>query len=373
LKPNDNTSVAIPVTHSQLNHLVRAYHKKRRALMIWGATGIGKSQEVREAARAIAKDMNLEYSEKIKDINDEKKFIIVDMRLSQMDPSDLRGIPIFDKEKQSTVWLPPETFPRKGHGIIFFDEINLAAPLVQASAYEIILDRRLGVYTVPDGFMLVAAGNRQEDRASVYELASPLKNRFGHCQLQIPSVEEWTDWAVRHEIDIRIIGYLQWKRTSLFTFDPKVKENAFATPRSWEFCSDLIKDVPSTDIENLQLLASTEIGVGTAGELTQFIRIKDKLKDIKYYLKDPETCEIPNESDGMDLVWALITSIAEYYRQENDVKTLTSIIILLKRMTEEYSVFTLKLMASTDKGLVPKLVKIREAHDLAKKLSMFFE
>lgn len=122
-------------------------------------------------------------------------------------------------------------FPRKGNGIIFFDELNLAPPLVQASAYQLILDRRLGTYTVPNGFLLIAAGNRLEDRASVFEMSAPLKNRFGHCQLREPSVEGWTRWAVDHDIDMRIIGFLNFRRTALYTFDPKLKENAFATPR----------------------------------------------------------------------------------------------------------------------------------------------
>ena len=368
-----NVATAIEVDHKTLKQLIKLYYKAGKSLFIWGTTGIGKSQQVRETARELARELELEYSEDIRDINKEDKFLVIDVRLSQMDPSDLRGIPVWDKEQRATIWLPPESFPRKGKGIIFFDEMNLAPPLVQASAYQMILDRRLGTYIVPDGYMLVGAGNRLEDRANVFEMASPLKNRFGHCQLNVPSVEAWTDWAAKHEIDVRIIGYLNYKQSMLFTFNSKLKENAFATPRSWEATSNLIKDIPSTDLTWLQTVAATQVGVGAASELATFIRIKDRLKPIDYYLKNPEKCELPDESREMDLIWALITSLAEYYKAHTDIKTLTNIVKLLRRLNEEYAVFTLKLLTAVDKQCSRKLIKIPEASKLAKALANFLD
>jgi MoxR-like ATPase len=142
----EQVSVAVQVRHDQLKELVKLYYKAKKALFVWGATGVGKSQVVRQAAMEIAQELGLEYTEDVKHLNDEKYFVVIDIRLSQSDPSDLRGIPIYDKEHMATVWLPPELFPRKGYGIIFFDELNLSPPLVQASAYQLILDRRLGTY-----------------------------------------------------------------------------------------------------------------------------------------------------------------------------------------------------------------------------------
>jgi len=366
-------AAAVEVTHNELKGLVKLYYKARRALFTWGATGCGKSQTVRQAAMEIAQELKLEYTEDIKHINDPKYFLVIDIRLSQCDPSDLRGIPIYDKEKMATVWLPPEMFPRQGFGIIFFDELNLAPPLVQASAYQLILDRRLGTYVVPEGFMLVAAGNRLEDRASVFEMSAPLKNRFGHCQLKEPSVEAWTRWAVDHEIDMRIIGFLNFRRTAIYGFDPKLKENAFPTPRAWQHLSELIKDIKSDQVALIQQISSTQVGVGTAGELATFIRIKDKLKEMKYYLDHPDDCDLPDENTQPDLIWALITSFAEYYKDHTDANTLTKIIGVLKRMNEEYAVFTLKLMVTVDRTLTQKIIKIPAASKLARKLIDFFE
>jgi len=216
------SQVAIKVTHAQLEDAICKFYKAKRALFIWGTMGIGKSHKVRDAARRIAKELGLKVDERnlkygsLEHINDPEYFLVIDIRLSQCDPSDLRGIPVWEKEKAATQWLPPTTFPRKGFGIIFFDELNLAPNLVQASAYQFILDRGLGEYMVPDGYAVFAAGNRLEDRANVFEMSAPLSNRMGHVQLDPPHVKPWTDWAAKHNIDPRVIGYLNFMQGSLF-------------------------------------------------------------------------------------------------------------------------------------------------------------
>jgi len=366
-------ATAVEISHEELKALVKIYYEAKKALFVWGGTGIGKSQTIKQSAYEIATSLKLEFTDDVKSVNDESKFVVIDIRLSQMDPSDLRGIPIFDKDKQATVWLPPDYFPRQGRGIIFFDELNLAPPLVQASAYQLILDRRLGTYQVPEGYMLVAAGNRLEDRASVFEMAAPLKNRFGHCQLREPSVEAWTKWAVDKNIDMRLIGFLNFRRTALYQFDPRLKENAFPTPRSWEHVSNLINKLSSNDLVKIQQIVATQVGVGMAGEFATFIRVKDKLKPMEYYLKDPEHCDLPDENTQPDLIWALITAFGEHYKANPDVPTLTKIIGVLRRMNEEYAVFTLKLMVTVDRQLTQKIIKIKEASKLARKLIDFFE
>jgi hypothetical protein len=234
---------------------------------------------------------------------------------------------------------------------------------IQSSAYQLVLDHRLGSYEIPEGYCQLAAGNRLEDRASTFELASPLKNRFGHCMLKIPSVEDWTKWAITHDVDVRVIGFLNYRRDNLFTFDPKMKENSFATPRSWSFTSDQIKEIDNKELDWLQLVAATNLGIGIAGEFAQFIRIKDRLKTMDYYLKDPENCDLPKEGTEMDLLWALVTSFAEYYKGHTDAKTLASMIKLLGRLNEEFTIFTLELMIAVDRALPSKLGWITEAQN----------
>jgi len=362
------TQVAIKVTHSQLEQVIIKYYKSKRALFIWGTMGIGKSHVIRQAARTIAAELKKTYTEDLSKINDENYFLVIDVRLSQCDPSDLRGIPVWDKDKGATRWLPPSTFPRAGYGIILFDELNLSPPLVQASAYQFILDRRLGEYIVPEGYSVIGAGNRLEDRANVFEMAAPLSNRMGHVQLDPPSVDDWTVWAAKHDIDPRVMGYLNFKQGSLFAFDPTLKEKSFGTPRSWEFVSDLIKDIPTENLPLLKLYVGSLVGEGEATSFTGFLKLREELAPIAEYFKKPETIAIPEK---VDLQWALITSIAEYYKAHNTDATLLSMVKLLKRFSEEYAVFTLKLAYAIDPSIQSKLQRIPEATNLAQKLWKF--
>jgi len=369
-----NVDVARVVDHATLKHLLKVYYEARKALFIWGSIGIGKSELVRQVGKDLAKELkdkdgkplNLEYSESIRDINNVKKFVVIDIRLSQMDPSDLRGIPVWDKEAGCTRWLAPSTFPRQGYGLIFFDELNLSAPLVQASAYQMILNRQLGEYLIPDGFGLIAAGNRLEDRANIFDMAKPLCNRMGHVQLNPPSPEKWTQWAGPADIDPRIIGFVNAFQSKLFQFNQSTKEKAFATPRTWEFVSDLITGLPSTDIEELELRISSLVGEGTATEFVAFLRLRDKLEPITEYFKRPDTIPLP--TDDLSLFWALMTSIVEYYKMHNTDKTVKSMVKLMKRFPEEYATFSLKLMYAIDNSIQSKLNNIPEATELAQKL-----
>ena len=116
--------------------------------MIWGAPGIGKSQTVAEVAR-------------------EAKIELIDLRLSQLAPTDLRGLPVADHKERTARWYPPEFLPRGGQGILFLDELNMAPPAMQGIAQQLVLDRQVGSYTLPKGWHVWAAGNRLEDGASV--------------------------------------------------------------------------------------------------------------------------------------------------------------------------------------------------------------
>ena len=160
-------------------------------VMLWGAPGVGKSQIVHQ----VGVDLGIP---------------IIDVRLSQMEPSDLRGIPFRQGDKVE--WAVPSLLPDEdAHGdtgILFLDEINAAAPSVSAAAYQLILDRRLGSYQVPEGWAIFAAGNRQGDRGVTYAMPAPLANRFSHYEVDV-NVDDWVAWANRCGIDERLIGFLR--------------------------------------------------------------------------------------------------------------------------------------------------------------------
>jgi len=357
------------INHEQLKKIIKRAYAMKKPLFIWGTIGIGKSWTTRDAAREIAEELQLGYVETKQPNKYPDKFCLVDFRLAQRDPSDLLGLPetyavIIDRDTKTrkeipvkalnvflqnnnntevlayiTKWNFPSWLPLSGHGIIFLDELNLAPQLVQGSAYEMIYDRRLGDWICPDGWIVIGAGNRGiEDRVSVFEMGGALDNRFCHCQLRVPSVEEWTEWAIKNYIDHRIIAYLNAKQSALFTFSSKSKEKAFATPRTWHYTSDMIRGIDN--LEDIQLYASTTVGTYVAAEFINFLRLQDKIPPIIEYIKNPDKTPIPESND---LLYSLCASLAEYFRTHKDKKTLTSIVKVSKRLTTEFMVFLLKL------------------------------
>ena len=125
--------------------------------------------------------------------------------------------------------------------ILFLDEMNSAAPAVQAAAYQLILNRRVGTYHLPDNVVIVAAGNRETDKGVTYRMPAPLANRFLHLELRT-DYDDWLQWATNNRVHEQVVGYIGFAKQDLYDFDPKSSSRSFATPRSWNFVSDLLND-----------------------------------------------------------------------------------------------------------------------------------
>ncbi len=229
-------------------------------LMLWGPPGVGKSQIVAQTAARHHATM-------------------IDIRLSQMEPSDLRGIPF--RTGETVEWAVPSMLPdvrRHGtKGILFLDEINAAPPSVSAAAYQLILDRRLGNYEVPHGWTIFAAGNRQGDRGVTYTMPAPLANRFAHFDIEA-NLEDWVHWAYQNRIDDRLIGFLRFRPELLFEFDPARNPSAFPTPRSWEFTHRALQkfgDAPDLLTPALCACVGQAAGVELAAFLANLARMPD--------------------------------------------------------------------------------------------------
>lgn len=334
------------VSHKDLKVLLKRSIGTQVPLYIWGAPGIGKSQMVKQVCKNIAEQKGKEFSTNIEDINDENKFVLIDLRVSQFDPSDLRGLPKISEE--GTKWIPNSWMPKSGEGVIFFDELNLAPPSIQAASYQLILDRRLGEYELPKGFSILAAGNRLEDKANVFELPAPLANRFSHTTLISPGHEAWADWASKNNINPDIIGFMYLNPSLLFKFDPKSKEKAFPTPRSWEMTSKMINGIK--DLDDIYIMASTTVGEAAATQLMGFMKLKNKI-DIHDILNNPTVAKIPKAND---LLYALITGITEIYKDGgHDLKTFNKIIKVMEPMdkasgTKEFPILMLKMIKNSN-------------------------
>jgi hypothetical protein len=228
--------------------LLKAF-KVQRPLFLWGPPGIGKS-------------------ELVEGITDELGGLMIDLRLGQMEPTDIRGIPFYNKDSGKMEWAPPVELPDEETAsqypivVLFLDELNSAAPSVQSAAYQLILNRRIGKYILPKNVVMVAAGNRESDKGVTYRMPTPLANRFIHQEMKVDFASYQT-WAVLNGIHKDVVGYLSFAKQDLYDFDAKSASRAFATPRSWTFVSQLLDDEDSDDDTLTNLVAGT-VGEGLA-------------------------------------------------------------------------------------------------------------
>jgi midasin (ATPase involved in ribosome maturation) len=308
-----------------LSHLLHT----RWPAFIWGPPGVGKSSIVRK----VAKDRGLD---------------ILDIRASLLDPTDLRGIPTV--ENGMARWCPPSFLPsdKDSKGIIFFDELNAAPPLVQASLYQLTLDRRVGEYCLPDGWRILAAGNRAEDKSITFRMPAALSNRFVHLDYEV-SMDDWSAWAIKKGIHPLVLGFLTLRQELLFNMSGNDK--AFPSPRSWEMVSDVIKQIGNTNNSHDIIL-----GIVGEGATTEFLAYSDNVISeelLKKIIADPETADLP---DSLSDQYALISYFSSTAKGNKAVQKAASII--LHRLSPELSILLLRnTLHAAPKFMLEKEVK----------------
>jgi hypothetical protein len=244
--------------------LLKAF-KVKRPLFLWGPPGIGKS----ELVEGITRDLN---------------GYMIDLRLGQMEPTDIRGIPYYNKDTGKMDWAPPVELPDEETAsqypivVLFLDELNSAPASVQSAAYQLILNRRVGKYHLPDNVVMVAAGNRESDKGVTYRMPTPLANRFIHQEMRV-DFASWQEWAVKNNIHKDVVGYLSFAKQDLYDFDAKSSSRAFATPRSWSFVSQLLDD--EIDDETLTNLIAGTVGEGLAVKFMSHRKVAGRMPNPK--------------------------------------------------------------------------------------------
>lgn len=250
------------ITSIEARRALLAAFKAKRPVFLWGPPGIGKSEVVEE-------------------ITDELGGFMIDLRMAQMEPTDIRGIPFFNKENGKMDWAEPVDLPTAELAaqypivVLFLDEMNSAPPAVQAAGYQLILNRRVGKYKLPDNVVIVAAGNRDSDKGVTYRMPMPLANRFVHLEMRY-DFNAWQQWAVNKSIHKDVVGYLSFAKQDGYDFDAKGSSRAFATPRSWSFVSDLLQD-ESVDNTTLFTLVAGSIGDGLATKFMAHRRVAGQM------------------------------------------------------------------------------------------------
>jgi len=280
---------------------------------IWGPPGVGKSSIVKEIARDYNKNL-------------------IDIRASLLDPTDLRGIPTVKND--IAFWCPPSFLPydQDSEGIIFFDELNAAPPLVQASLYQLTLDGRIGEYVLPKGWKIVAAGNRAEDHSITFRMPAALANRFIHLDYEV-NFEDWRKWAIQEDINPLIVSFLSLRQELLFKMEKA--ERGFPTPRSWEMVSDILESTNSNVLANQDILMGT-IGEGATIEFVGYCEKALSIEAVRKILENPEKAKLPEKLGDQ---YALISYISY---EAKDSKTLNAAGILINRLSPELGVLLLR-------------------------------
>ena len=266
-------SEARSLTSNQVKKTIVRCIKVKQPAFLWGPPGIGKSELVTQITNEMGGHM-------------------IDLRMGQLDPMDLRGIPVPNKETGQMEFYPLDALPTEELAskypivILFMDELTSAPPSVLAAAYQLILDRKLGNYTLPDNVVVLAAGNRESDKGVTFRMPTPLANRFAHFEMKI-DFDSWVDWAVTHNVNKDVVGYLTFAKSDLYDFDAKSSSRAFATPRSWTFASNLIDD--SDDIATMTNLVAATVGDGIAVKFMAHKKVASKMPNPLDILKGKVT------------------------------------------------------------------------------------
>ena len=249
------------------------------AIMLRGAPGVGKSTIV----RSVANKLGIGF---------------IDVRLAQMERVDFAGLP--SVKDGMTEWNVPSFWPRdpKSKGIILLDEITSAPSDCQVAAYSVVLDRRIpnSNYTLPDGWLIVAAGNRTCDRAVVKAMSSALANRFVHFEVEA-NTEDWVKWATQNEIHPSVTGFMNFRPELLFKMDGQNLEQGWPSPRSWERVSNSIK-IYSSSTDLLRKVVYGLVGKGVGTEFMEFFKMSSQFDNVlEVMLNDKAEFKLPTKAD----------------------------------------------------------------------------
>ncbi len=269
---------------------------------LWGPAGIGKSQGVHQLAARIERETG-------------RRTAVTDVRLLLFSPVDLRGIPVADAERRFTNWLMPKIFDmEKGAdfvNLLFLDELSAAPQSVQAAAYQICLDRRIGEFALPENCIVIAAGNRTTDGSVAYKMPKALCNRLMHFLVK-SDYSAWRAWAVEHGVSDKVIAFLAFRADRLCV-TPESSDLAYATPRSWAFVSTLLRNM-GDDVSKTRDLIAACIGTDLAIELEAFCRGYASMPPIAEIAAG--RCTILPRSH--DVMYATVSSLISYLAEQGD-------------------------------------------------------
>lgn len=309
--------------------------EKAPTLNLIGKPGVGKSAAVYQAAVRLGERLGLD-----------RPVPVADIRLIYINPVDLRGLPYPDLEKGLAVWLKSGLLPSLeqygDHLILFWDELTSAPPTVQAAAFQVVWERRLGDWKMAPNWIQVVAGNRLTDRGVTYKMPTPLANRMVHLEVEA-DLDSWKSWALGAGIDSRVIGFLNFRPQLLATFNPEQETTAFASPRSWEILSNLLGCFPDLEAgPAISEVVRGTVGAGVGAEFLAFCRTLDKVPDPEEILNGRGGA-VPLEPDILAaLCAALVTALFGRIGDNQLPACLENFLVYTSRLPEEFAVLAVR-------------------------------
>jgi hypothetical protein len=329
------------VTFSQAKPMLVDLLRAGLVPMMEGSPGIGKSALVKQ----VAKEFNLK---------------VIDLRLSQCDPTDLLGFPNSNGKK--SFYVPMDTFPLRGDPLpadrdpvtneithqydgwlLFLDEFTTAGRSVQAASYKITLDQMVGQDLLHERCKVICAGNKETDGAIVEPMSTALQSRLAHMELVL-SVPEWIDHAYESDFDHRITDYIKFKNSQLYTFEPDHTDKTYACPRTWEFATRILKILPDISSDHALRMLASVLSEGVAREFRTYCKIYKELPKIEDILKRPNSVPISTEPS---VLWALTGTLANNVKTE----TIDPIMDYVGRLPREFQVITVREIQKRSPGM----------------------
>jgi MoxR-like ATPase len=271
---------------------------RRRATMLWGTRGVGKSSIVRQVAEHYGVPL-------------------VDLRLTTIEPVDIRGAIYADETRGQTVWFPPEFLPgaEQTVGILFLDELTAADQRLQISAYSLILDRRVGHYRLPEGWQVIAAGNASFHGAVSHDMGTALADRMFHFNVQT-AIEAFLDYGVANNLAPAVLAYLRVRPDRLDDTAAQLANDHLvgASPRGWEDVSNVLASGMSESAQ--RLFVQGRIGAANAAEFFGVLReIQAGADVVRLMAAEPGAATaalLPRTLDGLyGLVYGLLAAANE--------------------------------------------------------------